>query len=85
MLEIVLTSSESDQYSGAPKEISKFPLMYMTGYFCRSVYFVRLIMLFYCNCFKSVYVTFFMSVPRAKVQTNLGFNIIIIPPHKTEF
>ena len=39
MLEIVLTSSESDQYSSAPKEISKFPLMYMTGYFCRSVYY----------------------------------------------
>ena len=38
MLEIILTSSESDQYSSAPKEISKFPLMYMTGYFCRSVY-----------------------------------------------
>ena len=38
MLEIVLTSSESDQYSSASKEISKFPLMYMTGYFCRSVY-----------------------------------------------
>ena len=38
MLEIVLTSLESDQYSSAPKEISKFPLMYMTGYFCRSVY-----------------------------------------------
>ena len=38
MLEIVLTSSESDQYSSAPKEISKFPLMYMTGNFCRSVY-----------------------------------------------
>ena len=42
MLEIVLTSSESDQYSSAPKEISKFPLMYMTGYFCRSVYYVSL-------------------------------------------
>ena len=39
MLEIVLTSSESDQYSSAQKEISKFPLMYMTGYFCRSVYY----------------------------------------------
>ena len=39
MLEIVLTSSESDKYSSAPKEISKFPLMYMTDYFCRSVYF----------------------------------------------
>ena len=38
MLEIVLTSSESDQYSSALKEISKFPLMYMTGNFCRSVY-----------------------------------------------
>ena len=38
MLEIVLTSSESDQYSSAPKEISKFPLMYMTAYLCRSVY-----------------------------------------------
>ena len=38
MLEIVLTLCESDQYSSAPKEISKFPLMYMTGYFCRSVY-----------------------------------------------
>ena len=38
MLEIVLTSSESDQYSNATKEISKFPLIYMTGYFCRSVY-----------------------------------------------
>ena len=38
MLEIVLTSSESDQYLSAPKEISNFPLMYMTGYFCRSVY-----------------------------------------------
>ena len=41
MLEIVLTSSESDQYSSAPKEISKFPLMYMTGYFCRSVYILH--------------------------------------------
>ena len=38
MFEIVLTSSESDQYSSALKEISKFPLMYMTGNFCRSVY-----------------------------------------------
>ena len=38
MLKIVLLSSESDQYSSAPKEISKFPLLYMTGYFCRSVY-----------------------------------------------
>ena len=38
MLEIVLTSSESDLYSSAPKEISNFPLIYMTGYFCRSVY-----------------------------------------------
>ena len=38
MLKIVLTSSESDQFSSAPKEILKFPLMYMTGYFCRSVY-----------------------------------------------
>ena len=38
MLEIVLTSTESDQYSSEPKEITKFPLMYMTGYFCRSVY-----------------------------------------------
>ena len=38
MLEIVLTSSESDQYLSAPKEISNFPLIYMTGYFCRSVY-----------------------------------------------
>ena len=43
MLEIVLTSSESDQYSSAPKEISKFPLMYMTGYFCRSVYYYEYI------------------------------------------
>ena len=32
------TSSESDQYSSAPKEISKLPLMYMTGYFSKSVY-----------------------------------------------
>ena len=38
MIETFLTSSESDQYSITPKEISKFPLMYMTGYFCRSVY-----------------------------------------------
>ena len=38
MLEIVLTSSESDEYSSTPKDISKFPLVYMTGYFCRSVY-----------------------------------------------
>ena len=38
MLEIVLTSPESDPYPSAPTEISKFPLMYMTGYFCRSVY-----------------------------------------------
>ena len=38
MLETFLTSSESDQYSSTPKEISKFPLMYMTGYFCMSVY-----------------------------------------------
>ena len=28
MLEIVLTSSESDQYSSATKDISKYPLMY---------------------------------------------------------
>ena len=35
---MVLTSSEADQYSSTPKEISKLPLMYMTGYFCRSVY-----------------------------------------------
>ena len=41
MHEIVLTSSESDQYSSAPKEISKFPLMYMTGYFCTSVQVVK--------------------------------------------
>ena len=40
MLEIVLTSSESDQHSSAPKEISKFPLVYMAGYFCRSVYYL---------------------------------------------
>ena len=40
MLEIVLTSSISDQYSSTPKDISKFPLMYMTGYFCRSVYVI---------------------------------------------
>ena len=40
MLEIVLNSPESDQYSSAPKEITKFPLMYMTGYFCRSVYII---------------------------------------------
>ena len=46
MLEIVLTSSESDQYSSAPKEISKFPLMYMTGYFCRSVYKLKHLTLF---------------------------------------
>ena len=38
MLETVLNLSESDQYPSTPKEISKFPLMYMTGYFCRSVY-----------------------------------------------
>ena len=42
MLEIVLTSSESDQYSSAPKDISKFPLVYMTVYFCRSVYIVSI-------------------------------------------
>ena len=42
MLEIVFTSSESDQYSSEPKEISKFPLMYMTGYFCRSVYIINI-------------------------------------------
>ena len=38
---MILTSSESDQYSSAQKEISNFkvPLKYMTGYFCRSVYF----------------------------------------------
>ena len=38
MLKTVLTSSDSDQYSSAPKEISKFILLYMTGYFCMSVY-----------------------------------------------
>ena len=38
MLKIVLTSSESNQYLSAPNEISEFPLVYMTGYFCRSVY-----------------------------------------------
>ena len=41
MLETFLTSSESDQYSSTPKKISKFPLTYMTGYFCRSVYFSK--------------------------------------------
>ena len=49
MLEIVLTSSESDQYSSAPNKISKFPLMYMTGYFCRSVFiseYVRIVFLY---------------------------------------
>ena len=35
---MVLTSSESDQNSSTQKEISKLPLKYMTGYFCRSVY-----------------------------------------------
>ena len=30
MLKIIPTSSESDQYSSAQKEISKFPLMYMS-------------------------------------------------------
>ena len=35
---MISTLSESDQYSSAPKEISKLPLVYMTGYFCRSVY-----------------------------------------------
>ena len=42
MLEIVLISSESDQCSSVSKEISKFPLMHMTGYFCRSVYYSSL-------------------------------------------
>ena len=28
---MVLTPFESDQYSSVPKEISKLPLMYMTG------------------------------------------------------
>ena len=35
---MVLTLSKSDQYSSAQKEISKLLSMYMTGYFCRSVY-----------------------------------------------
>ena len=35
---MVLTSSDSDHYSSTPKEMSKIPLMYMMGYFCRSVY-----------------------------------------------
>ena len=47
MLEIVLTSSESDQYSSArirsvfecTERNINFPMMYMTGYFCRSVYY----------------------------------------------
>ena len=54
MLEIVLTSSESDQYSSAPKEISKYPLMYMTGYFCRSVY------LCICLFLKNVFALLFL-------------------------
>ena len=36
---MVLTSSESDQYSSAQKEISKLPFKYIMGYFCRSVYY----------------------------------------------
>ena len=50
MLEIVLTSSESDQYSSASKDISKFPLMYMTGYFCRSVYIDLSAFLYLFSC-----------------------------------
>ena len=54
MLEIVLTSSESDQYSSAPKDISKFPLVYMTGYFCRSVYILSpypsIVQIIYFSC-----------------------------------
>ena len=38
---MVLTSSESDQYSSAQKEMSKLPLKYMTGYFCRPVYVLQ--------------------------------------------
>ena len=38
---MALTSSESDQYSSTQKEMSKLPLKYMTGYFCRSVYLVH--------------------------------------------
>ena len=37
MREIVLTSSESDQYSSALKDF-KIPIDVYDGYFCRSVY-----------------------------------------------
>ena len=39
---MILTLSESDQYSSVKMEISKLPLKYMMGYFCRSVYFISL-------------------------------------------
>ena len=34
---MILTSSESDQYTSTPNEISKLPSMYMTAYFYRPV------------------------------------------------
>ena len=34
-----LNSFNLISYSSVPKEISKFSLMYMIGYFCRSVYY----------------------------------------------
>ena len=38
VLETILNLSESVPYASTPKEISIISLMYMTGYFCRSVY-----------------------------------------------
>ena len=64
MIEIVLTSSESDQYSSAPKEISKFPLMYMTGYFCRPVYYTA-----YCQRTQITYSS-------ADFQTNIFMKLL---------
>ena len=61
MLEIVVTSPESDQYLSVPKEISKFPLMYMTGYFCRSVYVAKTKALISCAVTAELICTFVFS------------------------
>ena len=41
LLNMLIISSESDQYKGVQNEKSKLPLKYMTDYFCRSVYILK--------------------------------------------
>ena len=60
---MVLTSSESDQYSSTQKEISTIALQYLIGYFCRSVYKVFVILVFSCFGFEGSILVMIAKVP----------------------